>query len=147
MESREVSFTAAEILLLNDLIKHEVPQMELWSWPPADIELSDQLLLAVEATAVSKAQDCILTLGRRDVVIINYHVSSTMREADGTAIGLHIICKVARTLRELTDQVVYTEVTDRTYKEVADATDKPDDNADDSADHDAAAGPGAAATP
>lgn len=71
-ERRPVTFTLAELWLLHDFVRHECPEMERWRFPPADLELNEEIALAIEACVSDGLEEYTLDLTRHQLLVIDY---------------------------------------------------------------------------
>lgn len=118
MDSRPVTFTLAELWLLNDLVRHEVTEGERWRWPPASKELCDEIAMALVACEDHGLEDYTLMLSEGDCMVIDYNVMRDHKTPEG-ANGREMLLKTFRARSELAfgfpddsekvDDKVYTE--------------------------------------
>ena len=96
-------FSVDELWLLQSVIRHETPQMETWRFPPASLELNDQVadaLLRCEEHALTEAA---LLLTRADCLAIDHTVPQGAKSVAGLPVGRTVLMKSFRARRELED--------------------------------------------
>ncbi|MGE5596052.1 MAG: hypothetical protein ACM3S1_08465 [Hyphomicrobiales bacterium] len=89
-------FTCEELWLLQSVIRHEVGQQEQWRYPPASLELNDQIaesLLRCEELGLDEAA---LVLRMQDALVIDYCVPQSAKSPSGVPIGKNILMKSFR---------------------------------------------------
>lgn len=94
-------FTCEELWLLQSVIRHEAAQGEQWRYPPASLDLNDQVaesLLRCEELAIDEAA-LILTMA--DALAIDFCVPQSAKSPSGVAIGKSIIMKAFRVRRAI----------------------------------------------
>lgn len=111
-----MTFTLAELWLLHDLVRHEVPQRDQWKYPPADLALNDDIAAAIYACETDKLPEYTLDLERGDLLVIDYCLRRDVKTPEG-ANGKVMLLKTFRTRAELGGLKVGNGI-DLTYKEV-----------------------------
>lgn len=94
-------FTAEELWLLQSVIRHEVAQGEQWRYPPASLDLNDQVsesLLRCEELGIDEAA-LILTMA--DALAIDFCVPQSAKSPSGIPIGKNILMKAFRLRRAI----------------------------------------------
>lgn len=99
--SAPVAFTADELWLLQKMVRHELPQQDTWKFPPASIELNDQIAEAIVACVDMEMREATLTLTRGDLLVIDYLVPNDAKSALGLMMGREILLKTFRARRVL----------------------------------------------
>jgi hypothetical protein len=117
-ERRPVTFTVAELWLLHDFIRHELPDTRSWRYPPASEELNDEIALALDACEAHGLSEYTLLLSRGDLLTIDFFVRRDHKTPEGAS-GKRLLLKVFQARRELFSGLVsQDEGQDKTYKEV-----------------------------
>ena len=98
--SRPITFTLAELWLLNDLIRHEMADGDRWRYPPVSKELADEIALSILACEDHGFEEHTLTLSEGDLMVIDYNVRRDNKSPEG-AVGKHILLKTFRARSEL----------------------------------------------
>lgn len=100
MINRPVSFSLAELWLLNDLVRHEMQEAERWRFPPVSKELCDEIVFAIVACEDLGLDEYTLLLTDGDLMVIDYNVRRDHKNPDG-AVGKHMLLKTFRARSEL----------------------------------------------
>jgi hypothetical protein len=117
-ERRPVTFSVAELWLLHDFIRHELPDLRSWRYPPASEELNDEIALALDACEAHGLTEYTLLLSRGDLLTIDFFVRRDHKTPEGAS-GKKLLLKVFQARRELYSGLVgQDDAEDRTYKEV-----------------------------
>jgi hypothetical protein len=90
---------------MQSVIRHELPQSDQWKFPPAGVELNDQVAQALVFCDENGATEAALILSRGDCLAIDYCVPQGAKSAAGVPIGKHILMKSFRARRIIEDQV------------------------------------------
>lgn len=132
--TRPVTFTLAELWLLNDFTRHEISQMDTWKYPPASRSLNQEIALAIVACVDSKLKEYTLELCEGDLLVIDYNVRRELKTPEG-AHGDEILLKCWRALRQLAGLLDSNDYSDLKYSEVIkNANNDPGPHANDLAD-------------
>lgn len=126
-----VTFTLPELWLLADHIRHEVGEVERWAFPPASLELNDQIAGAIAACEQFHWKEYKLNLSRHDLLVIDYNVRTGMVDATKTANGKAILLKTYMARWDMSLDWETADAGDITYKEAKErANTSTDTNAD-----------------
>jgi hypothetical protein len=93
VQTASALFTIEELWLLQSAIRHEVAQGDTWKFPPASIELNDQIADALVLCEENRLDDAALLLTRGDCLVIDYCVPQTAKSAAGVPIGKNVLLK------------------------------------------------------
>lgn len=96
-------FTSEELWLLQSVIRHEAAQQEQWRFPPANLDLNDQIaesLLRCEELGIDEAA---LLLTMEQALVIDYCVPQSAKSTSGTPIGKNILLKSFRVRKTIED--------------------------------------------
>ena len=96
-------FSVEELWMLQSSIRHEIAQLEQWKFPPASLDLNDQVaecLLRCHEYSLSEGP---LVLSRGDCLVIDYCVPQTAKSPSGVPIGKNILIKSFRARMQLID--------------------------------------------
>lgn len=127
-----VSFTVAELWLLNSFIRHEMQDQDKWLYPPVSKDLNQEIALAITACRDCNLKEFALSLSRGDLLVIDYNIRQDMKTPEGAS-GDLILVKVFEAMRDVAyDSPPVGEEKDRTYKEAKDAS--PEHNPDEDPD-------------
>jgi len=94
-------FTCEELWLLQSVIRHEIAQQEQWHYPPASLELNEQVaesLLRCEELGLEEAP---LMLTMQSALVIDYCVPQSAKSPSGIPIGKNILLKSFRVRKAL----------------------------------------------
>jgi hypothetical protein len=127
VERRPVTLTRDELWLLHDFVRHELPDLRQWRYPPASEDLNEEIVLALDACETHGFDEYTLLLSRGDMLVIDFFVRRDHRTPEGAS-GKQLLLKVFRARAELSLELPEHEGNDLTYKEV---------QKDAAADHDA----------
>ena len=94
-------FTCDELWLLQSAIRHEVAQGDTWKYPPASVELNDQIADALVLCEENKLDDAALLLTRGDCLVIDFCVPQTAKSAAGVPIGKNVLLKSFKARRAI----------------------------------------------
>ena len=92
-ETVPVLFTLEELWLLQSVVRHEIPQQESWSNPPASLALNDQLAEAILMCVEDEISEVALVLSRSDCLVLDATVPQNAKNAAGSPIGKSILVK------------------------------------------------------
>lgn len=115
-ESKPVTFTLAELWLLNQFVRHDVSQSDTWKFPPASVSLCVDIAEAIHACEEHKVPEFTLLLSKGDLLVIDYNVRADMKTPEG-AQGRNILLKVFRAISELDDTLPAGAERDETYSQ------------------------------
>lgn len=101
-------FTIEEMWLLQSVIRHEMQNGEGWKFPPASLELNDQIARALLMCSEQGLQSAFLELSRGDCLAIDYLVPNTAKSANGTMIGKSVLLKSYKARAQTSDWFVAT---------------------------------------
>jgi len=93
VDIRPVAFSVDELWLLQSVIRHELAAAWAGSWPPANINLNDQIAEALVMCERFGVDSAILQLSRGDLYAIDYCVPAAAKDANGRPIGRIILLK------------------------------------------------------
>lgn len=102
-------FTVEELWLLQSVIRHELPQLEQWDFPPASLALNDQIAETLVLCDETGEAEAALVLSRGDCLVIDYCVPQGAKSVAGVAIGKHVLLKSFRARREIEDHFLPAE--------------------------------------
>ncbi|MCC7366421.1 MAG: hypothetical protein IT303_18840 [Dehalococcoidia bacterium] len=94
-------FTCEELWLLQGVIRHEVAQGEQWRYPPASLDLNDQIAESLLRCADLGIDEAALVLSLADALAIDYCVPQSAKSPSGVPIGKNILMKSFRVRREI----------------------------------------------
>lgn len=89
--------------MLQSAIRHEISQLEQWKFPPASLDLNDQIAECLLRCHEYSLADSALMLSRGDCLVIDYCVPQTAKSAAGVPIGKNILIKSFRARMQLLD--------------------------------------------
>jgi hypothetical protein len=92
-------FTVDELWLLQSVVRHELPQMEQWDFPPASVDLNDQIADALVLCDENGCGEAALVLSRGDCLLIDYCVPQGAKSVSGLPIGKQVLLKSFRARR------------------------------------------------
>ena len=96
-----VAFSREELWLLRAYVRHEIPQQETWKFPPASIELNDQVAEAILLCEEHDIDEAVLLLTRGDCLVLDAVVPQDAKSVSGARIGQSILVKSFAARREL----------------------------------------------
>lgn len=94
-------FTIEELWLLQSVIRHELPQLDQWKFPPASIDLNDQIAETLLLCEENNLSEAALLLSRGDTLVIDYCVPQNAKSASGLPVGKNVLMKSFRARRAL----------------------------------------------
>lgn len=97
-------FTVEELWLMQSVIRHEMPQIDQWKFPPASLDFNDQIAQALVFCDENGVGEAALILSRGDCLTLDYCVPQGAKSAAGVPIGKHILMKSFRSRRTIEDQ-------------------------------------------
>ncbi|SRR5690606_4517020 len=100
-QTATVVFTCEELWLLQSVIRHEVPQQEQWRYPPASLELNDQIAEALLLCEEHGLDEAALLLTMEHALVIDYCVPQSAKSPSGLPIGKNILMKSFAVRREI----------------------------------------------
>jgi hypothetical protein len=108
-----------ELWLLHDFIRHEMPDANAWSYPPASRDLNDEIVFALDACESCDLSEYTLALSKADLLAIDYFVRRDHKTPEGAS-GKGILLKSFKARKELAGDMAMatTNVPNRTYEEV-----------------------------
>lgn len=116
-ERAPVVFTLAELWLLNDFVRHELPDAKTWRFPPASEDLNEEIAMAIDTCESHGVQEYTLLLSRGDLLLIDFHVRRDHRTPEGAS-GKTLLLKTFRARKELATEFPEHDGDDKTYREV-----------------------------
>lgn len=90
-----------ELWLLQSVVRHEVPQVDQWNFPPASVDLNDQIAEAIVLCDENGLNEAALLLARGDTLVIDYCVPQSAKSIAGVGIGKSILLKSFRARKAL----------------------------------------------
>ena len=96
MNSAAFQFERAELWLLQGVIRHEMQGQEIWKFPPASLDLNDQIARALLFCDETGEGSAFLELTRGDTLCIDFCVPNTAKDANGRPIGQAVLMKSFR---------------------------------------------------
>jgi hypothetical protein len=109
IQTASALFTVEELWLLQSVIRHEIPQLEQWDFPPASLALNDQVAEALLLCDERGEAEAALVLSRGDCLVIDYCVPQGAKSVAGVAIGKHVLLKSFRARQEIEDHFLPAE--------------------------------------
>jgi hypothetical protein len=92
-EAAPIVVTVAELWLLQRCIRHEVPAQESWKFPPASVELNDQIAAALLFCTEQNVSEAALRLTWGDLLAIDFAVPADAKDVNGRPIGRELLLK------------------------------------------------------
>jgi len=89
--------------MLQSSIRHEIAQLEQWKFPPASLDLNDQVAECLLRCHEYSLSEGALVLSRGDCLVIDYTVPQTAKSPAGVPIGKNILIKSFRARMQLLD--------------------------------------------
>ena len=117
IERTPVTFSASELWLLHDFVRHEIPESKAWRYPPACEDLNEEIATALDCCESHNLAEYTMLLSKGDLLTIDYFVRRDHKTPEGAS-GKRILLKVFRARRELISGLPGHEGDDRTYREV-----------------------------
>ena len=119
VERAAVTFSLPELWLLHDFVRHEMPDVASWRFPPASEDLNEEISLAIEACETHDLKEYTLLLSKGDLLVIDFFVRRDHKTPEGAS-GKRLLLKVFRARKELANEIPEHEgeSDDKTYKEV-----------------------------
>jgi len=96
-----ITFEADELWLMQSVIRHEVPHRDDWRTPPADLDLNNQIAIAISLCAEHSLDEYTLELKASDLLIIDYNVRADMKDKNGKTAGKNILLKSFHARRDI----------------------------------------------
>ncbi len=94
-------FTVEELWMLQSAIRHEVAQQEQWKFPPASLDLNDQIAECLLRCQEYSLSESALLLSRGDCLVIDYCVPQTAKSPAGVPVGKNILLKSFRARKQI----------------------------------------------
>ncbi|GEM_PF-3010711 len=85
--------SVAELWLLQRCIRHELPAQETWKFPPAGVELNDQIAAALLFCTEQNVGEAALQLSWGDLLAIDFAVPADAKDVNGRPIGRELLLK------------------------------------------------------
>ena len=99
-DSVTVTFTLPELWLLHDVVRHDMPEADRWSFPPVSYELNKEIGRAIAACAQYKLAEYTLDLTEHQLLVIDYGIRRDFKTPEG-AKGADILLKVFNAREQL----------------------------------------------
>jgi hypothetical protein len=96
-----VVLSVADLWLLQRVIRHEIAGQRGWAFPPASVELNDQIADAILLCETQKQPEAALRLSRGDLLALDYTVPADAKDVAGRPIGREILLKTFAARAEL----------------------------------------------
>jgi hypothetical protein len=103
-----VLFSLDELWIIREAVRHEVDGQDRWLFPPAGLELNDQVADQILFCVEKKEIEAPLLLSRGDCLILDFCVNLTMKDKDGLSLGKSILIKSFAARRDLRDGALET---------------------------------------
>jgi len=84
-----------ELWLLNHFVRHEQSDQDRWHWPPADLELNDEVAKAIVACEDGESEYTLL-LTRHQLLVVDYCIRADYKWPSPAAFGKAILLKTFR---------------------------------------------------
>lgn len=94
-------FSCDELWLLQSAVRHEMAQGDQWHFPPASVELNDQIAEALLLCEENSLAEAALVLSRGDCLVIDYCVPQAAKSPSGAPIGKNVLLKSFRARRAI----------------------------------------------
>lgn len=88
-----VLVSVAELWLLQRCIRHELQGQEMWKFPPAGVELNDQIAAALLFCTEHEIGEAALRLSWGDLLAIDFAVPADAKDVNGRPIGRELLLK------------------------------------------------------
>jgi len=98
-----VIFSVDELWLLQSLVRHEMPQQEMWKFPPASLDLNEQIAEVLLSCTDFELNEAALTLSHGDLLLLDYVIPQAAANVSGKNIGRALLLKTYRARRALTE--------------------------------------------
>ncbi len=98
-------FSVEELWLIQSVVRHELPQQDEWRFPPANVDLNDQVAQALVFCDENAVTEAALILSRGDCLTLDYCVPQAAKSAAGILIGKQVLMKSFRARRTIEDQL------------------------------------------
>src|SRR5579871_2500573 len=85
--------SVAELWLLQRCIRHEIQGQETWKFPPAGVELNDQIATALLFCSEQNVGEAALQLSWGDLLAIDFAVPADAKDVNGRPIGRELLLK------------------------------------------------------
>lgn len=85
--------SVAELWLLQRCIRHEIQGQETWKFPPAGVELNDQIAAALLFCSEQNVGEAALQLSWGDLLAIDFVVPADAKDVNGRPIGRELLLK------------------------------------------------------
>lgn len=92
-ETAAIVFTVDELWLLQRCIRHEISAQGTWAFPPANLDLNDQIAEALLRCTRLGLADAPLLLSKGDCLAIDYTVPADAKDANGKPLGRTVLLK------------------------------------------------------
>ncbi len=92
-ETVPIVVSVAELWLLQRCIRHEVLGQETWKFPPASVELNDQIAAALLFCSEQNVGEAALQLSWGDLLAIDFAVPADAKDVNGRPIGRELLLK------------------------------------------------------
>lgn len=92
-ETVAVTFNSDELWLLQRCIRHELPQQDAWKYPPASVDLNDQIAAGVLLCAQYTVEEATLQLSWGDLLAIDFTVPADAKDVNGRPVGRNLLLK------------------------------------------------------
>jgi|SRR5581483_11428062 len=83
----------AELWLLQRCIRHEIQGQETWKFPPAGVELNDQIASALLFCSQQNVAEAALQLSWGDLLAIDFAVPADAKDVNGRPVGRELLLK------------------------------------------------------
>lgn len=102
-ETVSVMFSLDELWLAQAAVRHECERMGEWKFPPASLDLNDQIAGAILACVERNEPEGPLLLSRGDTLLLDYCVPAGAKDAKGQLLGKTVLLKTFAARRDLRD--------------------------------------------
>ena len=114
--SKPLTINIAELWMLNDVVRHEMPGTDTWKFPPVSRELNEEIALAIHACVTDKLDEYTLLVTEGDLLVLDFCIRRDMKTLEG-AKGEDVLKKVFAVRAELAFQGLLGTELDETFKQ------------------------------
>lgn len=101
-------FSLDELWVLQRYVRHECPDREKWKFPPASLELNEQVTDAIRFCAETGTEDAALLLSKGDCLLLDMVVPQDAKTTKGVLAGPSILLRAYGVRHALTEDTETT---------------------------------------
>lgn len=112
-DTASVTFTRDELWLLRQFVRHEVQNQDTYHFPPASLDLNDQIAAALLLCETESLPEAALTLSFGDCLVVDASLTSVQdaKDVNGKYLGRAVLLKTFAARGSIKRAIPYPTIT------------------------------------